>query len=119
VISPFDMSFYLWEENDQIKGEIEYSTDLLKHETILRLKNNLVNLISNLVENPDVSLKSISLISDAEKKMNYDLNDTATEYPKDKTIIQLFEDQVSCYSEKTAVVFKSLTYNQLNRKAIS
>ncbi len=113
------MSFYLWEENDQIKGEIEYSTDLLKHETILRLKNNLVNLINNLVENPDVSLKSISLISDAEKKMINDLNDTATEYPKDKTIVQLFEDQVSCYSEKTAVVFKgeSLTYKQLNGKA--
>jgi len=40
-------------------------------------------------------------------------------YPKDKTIVQLFEDQVKLYPDKAAVVFKEsfLTYKQLNERA--
>ena len=59
------------------------------------------------------------MISDEERTMIDGFNNTRTDYPKDKTIIQLFEDQVILYPDKTAVVFKdsSLTYKQLNEKS--
>ena len=46
-------------------------------------------------------------------------NQTEAEYPKDKTIHQLFEEQVKRTSEQIAVVFEEyqLTYNQLNEKS--
>jgi amino acid adenylation domain-containing protein len=117
--APFDITFYLWENEETVEGEIEYSTDVLKHETILRLKNSFLNLINTLLENPDTYVQSLSIISGEDKKIIERLNETHTAYPKDRTIVGLFEDQVLLYPNKTAVVFKknSLTYKQLNEKA--
>ncbi|NQZ20716.1 MAG: amino acid adenylation domain-containing protein [Colwellia sp.] len=49
----------------------------------------------------------------------YDLNDTAMDYPKDKCIHTLFEQQAQAQPDNVAVVFedKQLTYRQLNEKA--
>ena len=67
-VSPFDLTFYIWENENTIEGEIEYSSDLLKPETILRFKNHLLNLVNNLVENSETAIESLSMISDEEKK---------------------------------------------------
>ena len=49
----------------------------------------------------------------------YDWNDTDVEYPEDKTIHQLFEEQVERTPDAIAVVFEdqSLTYRQLNQRS--
>jgi non-ribosomal peptide synthetase component F len=46
-------------------------------------------------------------------------NDTATDYPVDKTIVDLFEQQVEKKPLNVAVVFEeqSVTYQQLNEQA--
>ncbi|MDP1608867.1 MAG: amino acid adenylation domain-containing protein [Chlamydiales bacterium] len=51
--------------------------------------------------------------------MNLSWNQTEKEYPKDKTIYQLFEEQVVRTPDKIAAVFEDqkLTYAQLNAKA--
>lgn len=112
----FDLILYLWENDDIIGGEIEYNVDLIRPETITRLRDNLLVLLYNLVKNIDEPVNSVSMLTDADKMLINKINDTQTNYPKDKTIAQLFEDQVELYPEKTAVVFKgsSLTYKQLN-----
>lgn len=48
-----------------------------------------------------------------------EFNDTAAPYPKDKTIHQLFEEQVEKTPNHVAVIFedKQLTYRELNEKA--
>jgi tyrocidine synthetase-3 len=117
-VSIFDLTLNLWENDDIIEGEIEYNVDILKPETVIRLKDHLLSLINNLVENLDVPVSSVSIISDEERRMIIAINETQTDYPKDKTIVQLFETQTSLYPEKPAVVFKenSLTYKQLNEK---
>ena len=116
--TPFDIVMYLWEDGETIEGEIEYSSDLLKHETIVRLKDNFLTLINKLLENSDTVLETLSIISDNDKKLIENINNTNTPYPKNKTIVQLFEDQVTLYPDKTAVAFNEdfLTYKQLNEK---
>jgi non-ribosomal peptide synthetase component F len=49
----------------------------------------------------------------------YEFNDTAVEYPQDKTIVELFEEQVVRTPDNVAVVFEAeqLSYQQLNEKA--
>ncbi len=115
----FDITLGLWENDDVIEGTIEYNIDILKRETIIRLRDNFITLIENLLESSDSPVESVPMISDRERTMIDGFNNTRTDYPKDKTIIQLFEDQVNLYPLKTAVVFKdsSLTYSQLNEKA--
>lgn len=115
----FDIILYMWESDDHIEGEFEYSTDLLKQETIIRLKNNLIRLAENLVENPDASVETLPVISEAEKGILEEINNTQTDYPRDKSVIQLFEEQVSVTPDKMALGFrdKSFTYRELNEKA--
>ena len=115
----FDITFSMWEDGDFIGGEIEYSTDVLTRETIIRLRDNFLVLIRNLVEYPDTPIGSLPMITEEDRMLIDRINDTSTDYPKDKTIGQLFEEQASLYPDKTAVVFKdsSLTYSQLNQKS--
>lgn len=116
---PFDLSLYLWENGEIIEGEIEYDTELFKYETILKFRESFLNLINKLIENSDVQVDYISLINEEEKRKITHFNDTFTPYPKNKTIIQLFEDQVNKFGDKVAVVFKgkSLSYTRLNQSA--
>ncbi|MFP3577845.1 AMP-binding protein, partial [Brevibacillus sp. SIMBA_040] len=46
-------------------------------------------------------------------------NDSASEYPNDKTIVQLFEEQVGRTPDHVAVVFEDvhLTYQELNDRS--
>jgi len=52
-------------------------------------------------------------------KILVEFNDTKTDYPHDKTIVNLFEEQVEKTSENIAVIFedRQLTYRELNNKA--
>jgi len=118
-VAPFDITFYLWENGDIIEGEIEYSADLFKQETIRRLKDYFIILTNGLVENIDHPVESVSMISDDEKQMISSVNDTITHFSRDKNIIQLFEDQVVKNPEGVALKFDDgeLTYSDLNLKA--
>ncbi len=65
-------------------------------------------------------LKDINILSKIEKqKLFLDFNDTAVDYPKDKCIHQLFEEQVEKTPDKTALIAcdKTLTYRGLNEEA--
>ncbi len=118
-VSHFDLSFYMWEDGDVIRGEIEYSADILKPETVVRVKNSFLTLINTLVNNNELPLASVSIASEKEVKMIESINNTKTDYPKEKTIIELFEDQVRMFPEKDAVVFNGdkLSYSVLNAQA--
>jgi amino acid adenylation domain-containing protein len=118
MATEFDITLLLWENNNCIEGEIAYNLDILKQETIARLWNNFRILVENLLERSDTPIESVPMISDEERRIIEGFNDTHTDYPKDKTIVQLFEEQANLYPNKTAVVFKesSLTYKQLNEK---
>ena len=108
----------MWENDDVIEGEIQYNTDLFKPDTIIRLLQNMMTLIDKILENKEISIKFLSMISAQDLALIERINDTRIDYPKDKTIIELFEEQVNLYPDKHAVVFKDnyLTYNQLNEK---
>ncbi|WP_146052915.1 AMP-binding protein, partial [Aquimarina sp. I32.4] len=54
-----------------------------------------------------------------EKELIHDFNDTAVDYPFDRTIIDLFEEQVIKTPESIAIVFeeKELSYRKLNEES--
>ncbi len=62
----------------------------------------------------------VSSISEAERRrVLYEWNDTATPYPRDRCLHQLFEEQVALTPDTIALVFEEqrLTYAELNRRA--
>ena len=118
-VSPFDITCSMLDNGEIIEGEIEYNIDLIKQDTIISLRDNYVNLVSNLVSEYETPIASVPLISEEEKKRVLDFTNTSAPYPGDTTIARLFEEQVEKNSDKMAVVYKqdSLTYDQLNRKS--
>ena len=117
-ISKFNLSLEIKPKTHTIN--IEYCTDLFKKQTIERLFEHYINVISTVVDNKNVKISDISIISEEEKnKILYYFNNTNAEYPKNKTVIQLFEEQVEKAPDNIAVVFEGtkLTYRELNEKA--
>lgn len=116
--SKFNLSFEIVPFSCVIN--LEFRTDLFKKETVSRMLNHYINLLNNVSNYMDTKISDISMLSDDERNMIlYDFNDTKMDYPKDKTIAELFEEQVKYTPDKIAVVFEneSLTYRELNEKA--
>ncbi|TKH36518.1 non-ribosomal peptide synthetase [Paenibacillus polymyxa] len=119
-ISKFDITLNAFETEDGIAFELEYCTRLFKKETVERLGAHYINLLEEIAAYPEKRLYEIEMLSQEEKQqVLYSFNDTALEYPLDKTIHQMFEEQVKKTPDHIAVVFegKQLTYRELNQKA--
>ena len=97
-----------------------YQTDLFTMRDIERMHRHLMNLIFDIVENPYKAPQELKMLSDNEyQQVVFDFNDTAVDYPKDKCIHQLFEEQVERTPKKTAMITcdNSITYRELNEQA--
>lgn len=65
-------------------------------------------------------IRNITAITDEDlNKLLYEFNDTVVDYPRDKCVHTLFEEQVEKMPEKVAVIAcdKTLTYKELNEEA--
>ena len=116
----FDMTFFIYESVENIYITIEYYTGIFKEESIKRLAGHLKNIIQQVIDTPSIPLKDIDFLIEEEKRqLLYTFNDTAREYPKDKTIHGLFEDQVDKTPDQISLVYENeyLSYSQLDERA--
>ena len=77
-------------------------------------------LLQALVNQPQAAIGDLELLTETEKlQLLNDFNSTEAEFPKEKTIHELFEAQVEKTPDNIAVVFgeQSLTYRDLNSRA--
>ncbi|MCK4261415.1 MAG: amino acid adenylation domain-containing protein, partial [Halanaerobiales bacterium] len=119
-IAKLDLALNATETNNGIGFTLEYRTKLFKKETIERMAEHFIQVISQVVNEPEVVLADISMVNEEElHKLLYDFNNTEVEYPKNKNIAQMFEDQVDRIPDQTAIVFEDhiLTYLELNEKS--
>ncbi|WP_281925842.1 condensation domain-containing protein, partial [Flavobacterium collinsii] len=117
--SQFDVSF-TFAETEGLDLTIEYNTDIYDAYLIERMFTHFENLVTGALEQPEMPIHEIDyLTKEEEQELLVGFNDTAVSYPKDKTIIDLFEDQVAGTPNNIAVVFEEtqLTYQELNEKA--
>ena len=121
-ISKFDFSLEIVPENDILNLNFEYCTKLFNKQFIENFAKHYKNILEIVLDNLNIKLNSICILSEKEKnKILYEFNNTKSDDPKDKTIAQLFEEQVEKTPDAIAVVFenKKLTYNELNKKVNS
>ncbi|MCY9628074.1 condensation domain-containing protein, partial [Paenibacillus thiaminolyticus] len=119
-IAKFDLTFSLTEGAEGIAGTIEYACSLYKEETIRRMAGHFQQVLDTILSDPNRKLSSIEIISPEEKAQILEtFNETAADYPRDKTIHQLVEEQAERTPDQAAVVYEGsqLTYRELNTKA--
>ncbi|MEW6736875.1 MAG: amino acid adenylation domain-containing protein, partial [Acidobacteriota bacterium] len=114
----FDLILFLWENSEGIRGKIEYNADLFESATVARLVGHFQILIEGILNDPDLRLSQLPLLTKAEQHQITQWNDTKTAYPQ-QSISQLFETQVKLFPDAIAVAFqgRELTYQELNRQA--
>ncbi|WP_342551527.1 amino acid adenylation domain-containing protein [Paenibacillus sp. FSL R7-0652] len=103
-----------------LKCMFYYNGSVYDRAGIERIQGHLIQLLEQVVNNPNIPIDDIDLMTAQEKAQILEsFNDTKAAYPMDKTIHALFEDQVERTPEHVAVVFEGeqLTYQTLNRKA--
>ena len=121
-ISKFDLTLTASEIKDNILLNLEYCTKLFNKDTIKRFTVHFKNIIKEILKNKNIKVKNIDMLSEREKaQLITEFNNTYAEYPKKKTVQEIFEEQVEKTPENIAVVFedKSLTYRELNNKSNS
>jgi len=119
-ITRFDLELFMEERDNELQGYLNYSTDLFDESKIIRMLGHFETLLTEIVTDPDQRIFEFPLLTEAERqKILVEWNDTATEYPQNNCIHQLFESQVERTPDAVAVVFedKVLTYRELNSRA--
>ncbi|MGM7721818.1 amino acid adenylation domain-containing protein [Metabacillus sp. Hm71] len=107
---------FTWDGND-IECSIAFKKDI--GEIIEQITDQLTHFYQKVIDSPNISLSDIELLSEEKKRILHEFIDTGTEFPMDKTVVELFEEQVSKTPQETAIVFqgKKLSYEELNKRA--
>ncbi|WP_276203580.1 non-ribosomal peptide synthetase [Paenibacillus fonticola] len=120
TVAKFDLSLSISETEDGYAMTWEYCTDLLKLESVERMMKHFSRLVDELTANPEGTISELSVVDEEEQRLVIEtFNDTAAEYPREKTVVGLFEEQVQQTPDHIAVVFEDeqMSYTMLNEKA--
>ena len=116
----YDLDLTLWESDEGLTGWLEYSTELFDHETAARMVARFQRFVEQLVRHPDVPVGEIELL-DAEERRQVlvECNETATEFPVEQPVHELFAAQAARTPDAVAVADarQQITYRELNRRA--
>ncbi|TCN17538.1 non-ribosomal peptide synthetase [Mesobacillus foraminis] len=104
---------------DEIAGKITYNGAAYSKKFIEKIPAYLQTIGEVATGSPDIQISEISLTSEEEVRTLLERNCTSREYPKEKTVSQLFEEQAEKTPENVALVFEGeeLTYRELNEYA--
>ncbi|WP_020426765.1 non-ribosomal peptide synthetase, partial [Paenibacillus riograndensis] len=121
-VAMFDLTLTAKELGGNLDFSLEYSSRLFNKATVQRMGEHYTRLLAEAAANPDKELGRLDMVSDQEKHLLLNVfKGTPTDYPKDKTIHELFEEQVDRTPDQLAVVCgdQALTYKALNEQANS
>ncbi|MFB0847085.1 amino acid adenylation domain-containing protein, partial [Paenibacillus oleatilyticus] len=105
---------------DELRFQFEYNANAFDLAEIEQMQHHFVHVLEQIAANPAIPVDKLELVSGQEKELLlHGFNDTAAEYPQERTIHELFEEQAARTPERTAVLFEDerLTYRELNERA--
>lgn len=114
----YPLAIIVYEKEQVLLITLKYAGELFSEETIAKLLDKLLFFVAQILENP--YKKNLNYLTQEEyQQVVIDYNKTEKEYPNNKTIHQLFEEQALKAPNNIAVIYedKKLTYQELNTKA--
>lgn len=97
----------------------DYQTEKISETDIKNLHKRVLFIVEQILSSKSLKIDDIDIVPDNEKRIIEKINNTDANYPKNKTIYNLFEEQVEKYPNRVALTIneKSMTYKELNAKA--
>ncbi len=118
--SRYDLTFELYERVHGLEVWIEYRRDLYTADSIARLGDQYERVLRSLLANPGQRLADVPLLTERERVTLLNTwNETATDYPRESAMHQLFEAWAARTPAAVAATFEGqqLTYAELNARA--
>lgn len=117
--SKYDLTFTLTEAGGTLQGTVDYRTEIYNRENIEKIINHYLELLNSIVKAPDEKIGALPMLTKEDIQLFEDFNNTSSNYPSDKTIADLFEEQVLKTPDNVALIRNELTitYRQLNESA--
>jgi len=130
--SKFDLIFNGMEVEGELVFKVRFCVKLFLENTIRRIVEYFNTIVSNVLENRDIRIEDIGILSEEEQRLLLcDFNDTAAPYPEQQTMHRLFEARAEQVPDQVAVVGPisnsetqtqistqiSITYHQLNQES--
>ncbi|QDX94309.1 amino acid adenylation domain-containing protein [Brevibacillus laterosporus] len=115
-----DSLFVFSTHKDNLHLTLEYNASLYSETRMQMIVHHLDNYLTEVTKEPDKSLMDVSFLREAEKQqLLSDFNLSSFDYPRHKSVSQLFEEQAERTPDRIAVVFEGqqLTYRELNERA--
>lgn len=106
------------QNGDSVVVNYDYRSACISPEQIRRLHNRWCELVTSALASPDEPVYRLNQLSADDKRFIDACNHTTYPYPKDETLISLFEKQVVRTPEATALFFgdKSITYAEFAKR---
>jgi amino acid adenylation domain-containing protein len=115
----FDLLLFLNEGLEDIKGSIDFRTDLFEHGIVECWADAYVNIVDGLISSGDVAVGRIPMLSAAERCCVVNtFNDTDQLFPA-TLIHRLFEEKAREAPDAVAIVCgeETVTYGELNQRS--
>ncbi len=119
-VAKFDMALTVTESSEGLGVSVEYATSLFRRSTILRLAGHFKRVVESVVEDSNRLIRDIDILDTVEKdRLLCEFNATETDYPLDRRVHELFEDQARRVPEAIAVAYggEQLTYRELDERS--
>jgi amino acid adenylation domain-containing protein len=116
----FDLTMTIDEAGEELIAALEYNTDLFDAGTIERMLGHFHTLLEAIIAEPARPLSQLSLLREPERhQLLSEWNRTATDYPQEQCIHEMFAAQAHRTPDAVALVLEeqTLSYAELNRKA--
>ncbi|MRH42710.1 amino acid adenylation domain-containing protein [Aquibacillus halophilus] len=108
----------------QVKNELHcsflYNENLFDNETMIRMEGHFNNLLDGVLDNTDILISSVPMLNAQERhQLIVEWNKPTSDYPRDSSINQLFEEQVELNPNNVAIIFENnkITYQELDNRA--
>ena len=112
--------FYDMDDTGIIQIYYDYQISKLSEKDIENIHNRILNIIKQILQNPDTTLKNIDLVSEKEKnKILTEFNYSYVEHPSNIGVHELIENVAKKYPNNIAVTYNSdkITYQELIHKS--
>ena len=119
VSAKFDLSVFLTEHDDAIRGRAEYNTDLFDASTIERLVRHYRTLLTSAISNPQQLVSHLPILPSEELQVIVGFNPGRTALPVGRCLPALVEESARRSPESTALICgkQRIRYRQLNESA--
>ena len=120
-VAKFDLTILIEMIGGRLRVVFEYCTKLYHEDTVIRMLEQYLYIIQQVMNDSQIKIADIeTALKQEREKLLTEFNDTDVPYPENKTIDDLFMEQVEKHHDKVSVVFedKRLTYQELNERAL-